>query len=611
MKRPQAHITDSFGEAQMRAIFEPLGWAISKIQPDYGVDFDIQIFAGKEATGEWFKVQLKSSAATKYSSDGEFVQQPLETSHAIHYAQDMKEPTFIIHADTEKGKTFWHAPQLDGRLTSLIRGRDTQKTVTVQIPTRNALPETLKEMMEALGNVLIVLGARNVSSAPVGEFVDAIRKHGDPQAVYQNFRKKLDAMKLQKAHDLYREGHYTEARKEVRTVLENDEASIEMKFGAILQEGDIRWTEGVAQRSPQSELTKLRLETAKKLQRLVKKGPTALKFYGLVTRKAAELEVLTFRDFGLYMNWKSQTQRGDPRIALAVYIELVHSARLVARKYNQCVRLARYAAESPHAWAMPTALLKIVQGVVSFTIRAEEDQQETHRTAYSRSALDICRLAASIAATTGDDDSLARVVGTSMLLYLRLPRESLEFARETITKIRDTEVRTSAEKLLDRTHRRAQGEFVEGDRPATAEQIYENIAAGRGINMGDPTNPLTRIVRQGIADLNPGRALQICDKTFVSRSGRMMTLVERSLASQLNLPTIGPKIIHCVLHGYAVERRTLDEAHSLFKTRYCDTCPDRSPRASDWEWTDDWQEEENEKRREFLESFWRRRSKRS
>ena len=130
---------------------------------------------------------------------------------------------------------------------------------------------------------------------------------------------------------------------------------------------------------------------------LVKNGPAALKLYSLITKKAAELEVLTFRDFGLYMNWKIHTKSEYPTMALAAYIELLNSARLVARKYSQCVKLAQYASESPHSWAVPTALLKIVQGVVSFTIREEEFQQEAQVTAYSKSALDICRLAASIA----------------------------------------------------------------------------------------------------------------------------------------------------------------------------------------------------------------------
>ena len=406
MKRPQAHTTDSLGEAQMRAVFEPHGWAVNKIQHDYGVDFDVQIFKDGEATGEWFKVQLKSSSATKYSSNGEFIQQPLETSHAIHYAQDMREPIFIIHADTERRNTFWYTPQLDDELPSLNPEVDAQKTVTVRIPTRNALPGTIKEMIEVLQRAQIILGARRIINTPIGDFADTIRKHGNLQAVFQSFKDKLDAMKLQEAHKLFQEKRYIEAKQKVKAILEDKESSVEMKFSAIFQEGDIRWVEGVTQRSPQSELTKLRLETAKSLQLLARKGPAALKFYGLIARKAAELEVLTFRDFGLYMNWKTQTQRGDPVIALAVYIELVQSARLVARKYNQCVRLARYAAESPHAWAVPTALLKIVEGVVSFTIRAEEDQQEVRVTAYSKSGLDICRLAGSIAAMTGDDDSL-------------------------------------------------------------------------------------------------------------------------------------------------------------------------------------------------------------
>jgi Domain of unknown function (DUF4365) len=84
MERPRSHITDSLGEAQMRAIFEPLGWAVNKIQSDYGIDFDIQIFEQHQATGEWFKVQLKSSESTEYSTRGDFLSETLSTSHATH-----------------------------------------------------------------------------------------------------------------------------------------------------------------------------------------------------------------------------------------------------------------------------------------------------------------------------------------------------------------------------------------------------------------------------------------------------------------------------------------------------------------------------------------------
>jgi len=64
MERPQSHITDSLGKAQMRSIFESVGWAVNEIEDDYGIDFDVQLFEDGKATGEWFKVQLKSSGNT-------------------------------------------------------------------------------------------------------------------------------------------------------------------------------------------------------------------------------------------------------------------------------------------------------------------------------------------------------------------------------------------------------------------------------------------------------------------------------------------------------------------------------------------------------------------
>ena len=68
MKRPRQHIIDSLGEAQVRSIFEPLGWTVTKIDPDYGIDFEIEVFDDAESTGASFKVQLKSSEKTQYQN---------------------------------------------------------------------------------------------------------------------------------------------------------------------------------------------------------------------------------------------------------------------------------------------------------------------------------------------------------------------------------------------------------------------------------------------------------------------------------------------------------------------------------------------------------------
>ena len=71
MKRPAQHETDASGSRLLREVFEGFGWAVNKIEHDYGIDFDVQIFRDHEATGEWFKIQLKSSEEPSYSAGGD------------------------------------------------------------------------------------------------------------------------------------------------------------------------------------------------------------------------------------------------------------------------------------------------------------------------------------------------------------------------------------------------------------------------------------------------------------------------------------------------------------------------------------------------------------
>jgi hypothetical protein len=84
----------------------PLGWVLNRIEDDYGIDYDVQIFVDGNAEGPWFKIQLKSSAASDVSADGSFISQQLALDHAKYYALQLREPLFLIHADTERKESF-------------------------------------------------------------------------------------------------------------------------------------------------------------------------------------------------------------------------------------------------------------------------------------------------------------------------------------------------------------------------------------------------------------------------------------------------------------------------------------------------------------------------
>ena len=63
------------------------------------------------------------------------------------------------------------------------------------------------------------------------------------------------------------------------------------------------------------------------------------------------------------------------------------------------------------------------------------------------------------------------------------------------------------------------------------------------------------------------------------------------MLARLGLERANPKIIRCVLHRYALGGRELDNINARFNERYCNTCKDRSPRPTDWQFYDENEEQ--------------------
>jgi hypothetical protein len=610
MERPQSHITDSRGKAQMRSGFESVGWTVNEIERDYGIDFDVQLFEDGKATGEWFKVQLKSSENTTYSAAGDFVSEILSRQHAAHFSTEIRDPVFVVHADVKAGRTFWSAPQLDAPISAT----DTRENITVRIPTRNELPATLSDLVTALRRIRIRLGAKTVAESPVSEFTTSI-DDSDREQLIAGIQDKVDSLRLMEVRELSNRGNLDEATVKVEILAENRQSSVRMRFSAILEKERIDFMVAHKLHAPQNAPSAIHLSTAKRLQKLTKKGPSPLKFFALIARMASELGVLTFQDLGLYMNLKSHVHSGDPATALHLAVESLRSTNRIVHKYNQCLRLVRYAANSRDRWALPMALTRIVESLGTFLIRLRDEGQTESANQYTESAFQICHLAAWIAERNQDEASLSHIVTTVMLLAGVKQSEdqvnkAITFARMTLAKIKNPDYLKITSEALERGIKRMSGERVEGDpQNDLVAQIAENRAFGLGIDMTDASNPVVRAIRLGIEDYNPERAIKHCEHAFVSISGRGIPGFISIAADLLQLPTMRGKIMHCTLHNYDVEGRTLDPVSAQFKAKYCDTCKDISPRPSDWTYSDEWLENENARREEFMAKFYQKRYK--
>ena len=96
MKRPKQHTTDY--QAQLLFLKSlPIEWVPRALNPDYGIDYEVDIVEGDSFTGFKFYVQLKGTLSPKYT-DASFCL-PFEVRKLTYYSDKVDRPVFIIVAD--------------------------------------------------------------------------------------------------------------------------------------------------------------------------------------------------------------------------------------------------------------------------------------------------------------------------------------------------------------------------------------------------------------------------------------------------------------------------------------------------------------------------------
>jgi hypothetical protein len=604
MERPRQHVLDSLGADQLRSIFDRLGWTVNKVEHDYGIDFEVEIFHEFKSTGASFKVQLKSSESTEYSADGNFVSQQIDRRNVRYLCEEVRAPVILVHADVKGARTFWLAPQLDLVALEALARRPDAESVTFRIPTANELPSTRDGLIEAVSSAEIVLASRVVTSSAVPNFVGAILGRLDEEEVVQELRIRANALRISRLQELFEAGELDEARMRIAKVLSDPESSVGSKFWTVLlaEKIEIKASSIAGRRS---DRVPLQLNITANLQELTRGGPAHLKFYALIARKAAELDSLVSKDFGLYINWEANKQEGDPFWKLTLTFERTALAGRIVRKFNQCLRLAGYAAGYKHQWALPTALLRIVVASSVLILRVSSEGLEEASRRFVQSCMAICKLAARIAVNYHDDDALEDAATAAFFLTPAEGGEGRIWAFETLKEIGNPQKRCHAEDRLKQyiqVHEANEAQTANKQHFTVEEtrEVYENVARALGINLSDPRDRIADVVRIGLKDLDPSRVLRNCEHIYVSLSFHGL------VADWLQLPTAGGKVVHCTLHKYAIEGLDLDGAYSFFKERYCDKCPDCLPRPSTWKYSMERQELENKRYEQFMMDFDRR-----
>jgi hypothetical protein len=370
MNRPDAHKTDTLGQTQFRAALEGLGWTVNPAANDYGSDFEVEVFQAEKSTGVSFKVQLKSSRAPDYSADGDCMSVQIPRESAEYMCRELHAPIILVQADVEQKRTFWSAAQLDTQAMRSLARLPTGH-VTFRIPTKNHLPDTWGGLLQAVSQTETLLSLRSLLNEPFPSFLDSIEGRVDKDSVRADLKNKSDAIRVQQAHELLKAGSIDRARAKISNILVDSDASVEIRFWALLTSEDIETAEASKRGATPEAQAAVRLSIASRLRALTDNGPRHLKFYAVLVKRASELLLLSSRDWAQHLNWKLHETGGDAFWRAHLAFERARLTRQVARKYYECARLARYASASEHLWALPQALTRIALGLTIFIQRLQ------------------------------------------------------------------------------------------------------------------------------------------------------------------------------------------------------------------------------------------------
>lgn len=576
------HETDRAGKRLLRSILEPLGWVVNDVEEDYSIDSNVQVFDGKSPNGAWFHVQLKSSLGPDYSADGTFISQSLKMDHARHFALELRQPMFLLIADVTYAQLYWSCPQLDRSLLTHIQAQQQNDSITVRVPTSQKLPQTVPYLLSTLNTAYRVLANRELATSANTHFAESLVYSADQEKLREELQNKCDILRIQRIADLYHEGDTAAARVRADALLRDPDASIETKFWASVQISNIDFSIVARSGRPQTELFNNRVEHARSLQRLTRKGPKPFKFYALIERRAAELNMLAYENFSLSMLQKAHLQRGgDPFLVWRIYARRAWLAKAIGAKYNQCVRLARYAANSSDPWVLGRALTNVITALGTYVGTLYANREAELESEFSRSALEISKLAAWASRATGDENGLALVVLSSILVVHSEDSDTYKWALESAETISDASIREDVLRGIEHATRRWKGEEVEGDIVGdTVWQAVQNMAATVGLDISDENSPFVRALRIAVRDDTPDRVLKECENLLVSYGAVGPLAIQ--VNELFNMKTACSKVVHCTLHNFHIEDKELDLAYGKFKQEHCASCGDQKPRPEGW-----------------------------
>lgn len=609
MKRTREHEIDSMAQKLLEAQC-PLNWVKRGQCPDYGIDYEVQVFDNEISTDIWFRIQLKGKE--KYRETPKFIKIQFETDKLVYYMTKVPFPVFLIVVHTRKKEIHWIFIQK--YVNEILKKENPewmkQKTVTVNIPKKNVFKDAKKiEIMAREGMEYthqLVFGIPNWSlSFKTRGALDDINKFEKERKRHFREQNEMDlqlALQYFELADKEKSGEmfldvFTRTQKDKDSVLEHLSSTAGMisLYSPIKTEDQdeiinmasygYEIAEKINNNRFKCQFKGLRLEASyykvkDKIfkKQMLQKIPRSEKGIGKGVNSL--LHLFQSQDYNDLLEISSEYSKNlhesfENKEYLVALDLLIRSIQINLYSYMDSTRQQSKDELKP-------LLAHISDLINNATVLAEELDHIGYQ-------CEVLKYKTTLFFVQNDKE-YKDIIQSMMSLATKNNMQYYVKASEDLLKECNRPFPEGPEdwsKLLPSHEERSDDEI---------DEMYRILAEGAGINL-DSDDPDATIVNIGLADRNPERILKNCSNLEVATGSCGIPGIT------IGLHTAGSKFLFCK-HGTGFYGLKLDDLYQEFiKKGYCQDCEHQDPMPNDWKWSIEWQQRKDNRRTPEFQRF--------
>jgi len=614
MKRPKQHVIDSQAQLLFKQSLPP-EWIVRPLEPDYGIDYEVEVVEGGSFTGLRLYVQLKGTLSPKYTDASLSIS--FARDKLIYYSEKVNRPVFIIVADLVNNACLWlYAQRFIREVLRVTNPRwYLQESVTLHIPKANKLPETLESLVQATKTGAQEEFVQQFGRPPLRLALEIEDKLGDPKAIAEAIKQneyESASVRFDLVDACFEAGDRDSALRELENLFESTkkgqmpEIHIESAARLALELGVLNpWFDNNVLKKCVNILDQALSRSEECAQKgivLVARATKALLFFLFSFRRVIEskffIDIATRSKSGMegMFNLQQTQYWMDLQAADDELRSFIHESIQSNEIRAACIIAARLAQAYSTMYPM---------------IRIWQSEETSYPIALS--ARQLSEYADKLAISL-DDPSLRCFVMQvkASLQFVTFDRSYGSTLDEMKQIALNAKLRTfvrAADALLQ--HMKSNEDLLEQkpspDENQTPLSLEEEAAMIRwaaemtGVDLEDDNDPVAQTINLAIRDLNPERILKFCDHLHM-----LYTDIGGIFAQMYGLGSAGGKLVYCETKDKAIEGMQLDGMLEVFKLRFCEGCDKQSPRPEDWHWTREWQRERLTKMPTGLERYLQR-----